>query len=344
MQIAGRKISQEESPYIIAEISGNHLGSKERAFRLIEAAKLSGADVVKFQLYTADSITIDHDGPGFILKDGPWAGRKLYDLYQEAHTPPDWFPELFDCARQLGIQAFSSVFDKAGVDLLERLGAPAYKISSFDIQDHPLIERVKATGKPIILSTGMASQADIIQADDLLGAVSPHQHIFLHCVSGYPTPVEESELGGIHRLSRMLCMPVGLSDHTLGTDVPIAAVAMGAVVIEKHLTLSRYEGGPDAGFSLEPHEFKKLVEGIRAIHSALHRETSRPIENASRILRKSLYAVQHLPAGSVLSEQSVRAIRPGLGLHPKFLPSVIGRRALRDLSYGSPISWEDLSE
>ena len=340
MQIAGRNIAPEESPYVIAELSGNHLGDKQRAFRLIEMAKHAGADAVKFQYYTADSITINHDGPEFILHQGPWKGRKLYDLYQEAHTPPEWFPSLFDCAQKLGIAAFSSVFDPAGVDELERLGAPAYKISSFDIVDHPLIEYVSKTLKPIILSTGMASPDDIRSADDLLGDLYPHT--FLHCVSGYPTPVEESNLAALKRLSIMVGMDVGLSDHTLGAEVPVAATAMGAVVIEKHLTLDRHDGGPDAAFSLEPHEFRKMCLAVRGIHSALHQETSPPSERASRILRKSLYLVQPVAAGSQLSERDVRAIRPGLGLHPKFLSLVIGRRARRDLAYGSPVSWDDL--
>ncbi len=341
MEIAGRVIGHEEPPYVIAEISGNHNGDLDRALRLIDAAKNAGADAVKFQLYTPDTITINHDGPGFVIQEGPWAGRKLHDLYQEAHTPPDWFPVLFSCARAVGIQAFSSVFDKSAVDILEGLGAPAYKISSFDIQDHELIKYVGATGKPVILSTGMAEQVEIIQADDLLGE---RPHVFLHCVSGYPTPIAEADLMGIDRLRRMLCMPVGLSDHTLGTDVPVAAVAMGAVVIEKHLTLSRADGGPDAGFSLEPDEFQKLCESVRAVHRALHQETSPPTERVSRSLRKSLYVVETVPAGNYLSERNVRAIRPGLGLPPKFYSSVIGKRARVDLAYGSPISWADLQE
>lgn len=342
MEIAGHKIGPEEPPYIIAEISANHNGDLDKALRLIEAAKVAGASACKFQLYTPDSITINHDGPGFVIQEGPWAGRKLYDLYQEAHTPPDWFPVLFSCARAVGIQAFSSVFDKSAVDILEGLGAPAYKISSFDIQDHELIKYVGATGKPVILSTGMASEAEIAEADDILGPDRPH--IFLHCVSGYPTPVSEADLGGLDRLRRMLCMDVGLSDHTLGTDVPVAAVAMGAVVIEKHLTLDRADGGPDAGFSLEPDEFQKLCESVRSIHRALHQETSPPIERVSRSLRKSLYVVEKVSAGSCLSERNVRAIRPGLGIPAKFYSSVIGRVVRVDLDYGSPVSWEDLQE
>jgi pseudaminic acid synthase len=339
MQIAGRNIAPEEPPYVIAELSGNHRGQIDYALKLIEAAKEAGADCVKFQFYTPDSITIDHDGPEFILKRGPWKGRKLYDLYREAHTPPEWFPRLFERARELGITPFSSVFDPSAVDILEGLGAPAYKISSFDLTDLPLIERVKQTGKPIILSTGMGTPDEIRDADDALG--EDYSHLFLHCVSGYPTPVREAALGQMTKLATITAMDVGLSDHTLGIEVPIAAVAMGAIVIEKHLTLKRSDGGPDAAFSLEPSEFKQLCQGVRDIHAAIHSEAP-PSQESSRILRKSLYVVEDLSAGSLVSEQSVRAIRPALGLPPKFFPLVLGRRVRRDLAYGSPLSWEDL--
>lgn len=329
------------SPFVIAELGASHLGSLDNMIKLIEAAKDSGADAVKFQYYTPDSITIDHDGPGFILTDGPWAGRKLYDLYAEAHTPPAWFPDLFQYARDIGIQAFSSVFAAEDVAKLERFDPPYYKISSFDIGDHRLIREVKKTGKPVILSTGMASWEEIREADDNLGEEYPHT--FLWCVSGYPTPAEEANLGQIAVLAGKLAMRVGLSDHTLGIEVPIAAAALGACVIEKHLCLDRSLGGPDSGFSLEPQEFRQMVESIRRVHQAIQTR-AKSSEATSVGLRKTIYAVASLSVGDCLEERHVRALRPGLGLPAKFYDAILGKSVRCPLKYGDSISWDHLSE
>jgi pseudaminic acid synthase len=340
--IAGRAIGPGEPPYVIAELSGNHNGDIARAFRLIEAAKQAGADAVKLQTYTADTITIDHEGPGFVIEGGLWHGRKLYDLYGEAHTPWDWHPALFAHAQKVGITCFSSPFDATAIDLLERLGAPAYKIASFEIVDTPLIRRAAATGKPLIVSTGMAQAAEIA---DAMAAVREGNReaglVLLHCVSGYPTPAEEANLARIPALAARFGVPVGLSDHTLGVEVAIAAVALGAVVIEKHVTLARADGGPDASFSLEPHELEALVKGARSAHAALGRADygRAASEEGNMAFRRSLYAVADIAAGEAFTEANVRSIRPGHGLPPKELPQVLGRRAARAIARGTPLSW-----
>ena len=340
MQIAQRQIDQNQSPYCIAEISGNHLGEIYNCFELIKAAKECGADAVKLQCYTPDSITIDCDSPRFIINEGPWAGRKLYDLYEEAHTPPAWFPDLMAYARHENITAFASVFDNWGVDLMHKLGAPAMKISSFDITDIPLIQHAAATGLPMILSTGMASAREIIAADDALP--ESVDRLFLHCVSGYPTPIEESNLQGLKKLHHLLQMNVGLSDHCLGNEVVCASVALGAVAIEKHLTARRSAGGPDSKFSLEPSEFKSMVEVAKAVHLSLRQPPPASAEASSLPFRKGLYIVSDVLAGQQLSDSDVRAIRPAGNLPPSSLPEVVGRYARRALKRGDPVSSDDL--
>jgi N-acetylneuraminate synthase len=341
--IAGRAIGQGEPPYIIAELSGNHNGDIARAFRLIDAAKAAGADAVKLQTYTADTITIDHDGPGFVIEGGLWHGRKLYDLYGEAHTPWDWHPALFDHARKVGIDCFSSPFDETAIDLLERLNAPAYKIASFEIVDTPLIRRAAATGKPLIISTGMAQSNEIEEA---LAAArdgkSDANIVILHCISGYPTPASEMNLARIPALAARHGVPVGLSDHTLGVEAAIASVALGAVVIEKHITLARADGGPDAAFSLEPDELEALVKGARTAHDALGRaEYGRAVsEQGNMVFRRSLYAVRDIAEGETFTPDNVRSIRPGYGLAPKELPGLLGRRAARPIPRGTPLSFD----
>lgn len=343
VHIAGRAIGAEEPPYVIAELSGNHNGDIARAFRLIDAAKEAGADAVKLQTYTADTITIDHDGPGFIIEGGLWHGRKLYDLYAEAHTPWDWHPALFEHARKAGITCLSSPFDATAVDLLESLDAPAYKIASFEIVDTPLIRRAAATGKPLIISTGMATGDEIA---DALGAAregNPNAElVLLHCVSGYPTPAEEANLARVQSLAAKFGVPVGLSDHTLGVEVAIASVALGAVIIEKHVTLARADGGPDAAFSLEPDELAALVKGARTAHAALGRADygRAESEKGNMAFRRSLYAVADITAGEIFTEANVRSIRPGYGLAPKELPNLVGRRAARAISRGTPMAWD----
>lgn len=336
MNIAGSAL--DGRPLVVAEIGSSHNGNKLRAMDLIQAAKDAGADLVKFQAYTPDTITLDHDGPGFVLRSGPWKGKKLYDLYQEAHTPWEWFPDLFSYASSHKIGCFCSVFDKSSVDMLEKLGCQAYKIASFDIVDTDLIKYVASTTKPIIISTGMASQEDIDAATDSLPPDYPQ--VFLHCVSGYPTPIEQANLWRIKMLTEHLQTRIGVSDHTLGWEVPVAATALGACLIEKHLCMGRAAGGPDAAFSMEPHEFRQMTDKVKAIAVGM---TEQPTESEEyKGARKSLYVVTDIPAGGLLTPHNVRAIRPAYGLPPKFLDSLIGRRVLHALERGSPLSWEDL--
>lgn len=340
ISIAGRPIGQGHPPYIIAEMSGNHNGDIERAFALVRAAKQAGADAVKLQTYTADTITIDHDGPGFRLEGGLWHGRTLYDLYQEAHTPWEWHRPIFALARELGLHVFSSPFDATAVDLLESLDAPAYKIASFEIVDLPLIQRVARTGKPMIISTGMAGLGEMADALKAARDAGATEIALLHCTSGYPTPPEEANLATIPHLAEAFGTVVGLSDHTPGNAVAIAAVTLGATIIEKHFTLARADGGPDAAFSLEPDELKALVDGCRTAFAA--RGTVRydlaPSEAANISLRRSLYVVADIAAGELFTERNVRSIRPGHGLPPKYLPLVLGKRSTVKLRRGTPLS------
>jgi N-acetylneuraminate synthase len=340
-KLAGRAIGPNEPPYVVAEMSGNHNGDIGRAFAIMEAAKEAGADAVKMQTYTADTITIDHDGPGFTIEGGLWDGRTLYDLYQEAHTPWDWHQALFEKARALGIVLFSAPFDPTAIDFLESLNAPAYKIASFEAIDLPLIEKAAATGKPLILSTGMADLAEIEEAVAAARKGGATEILVLHCVSAYPAPAAECNLATIPDLAQKLGVLVGLSDHTLGTAVPIAAVANGAVMIEKHLTLRRADGGPDAAFSLEPEELKTLVDGVRTAWEAFGRPDyeRKESEKGNVIFRRSLYIVRDVDEGEVLSEHNVRSIRPGFGLAPKHLPEIVGRPATRPLKRGDALEW-----
>jgi pseudaminic acid synthase len=339
--IAGRRIGPGHPPYVIAEMSGNHNGDINRAIALLEAAKKAGADAVKLQTYTADTITIDHDGPEFRIEGGLWDGETLYKLYEKAHTPWVWHPALFDRARALGLTIFSSPFDFTAIDFLEKLNAPAYKIASFEIVDLPLIQRAAKTGKPLIMSTGIASLGEIGEAVETARAAGCREIALLHCTSGYPTPPEESNLRTIPHLAEAFGAVAGLSDHTPGTAVPVAAVALGASVIEKHFTLRRADGGPDSAFSLEPEELTDLVVNCRTAWTALGKvnyelEAS---EKGSKIFRRSLYAVKDIPAGATLTADNVRSIRPGHGLPPKHLPDVLGRRAGRAIARGTPLAW-----
>jgi N-acetylneuraminate synthase len=339
--IAGRRIGPGHPPYVIAEMSGNHNGDIKRAFALLEAAKKSGADAVKLQTYTADTLTIDHDGPDFRIEGGPWAGRRLYELYQEAHTPWEWHPQLFAKARELGITVFSSPFDPTAIEFLEKLGAPAFKIASFEIVDLPLIQRAAKSGKPLIISTGIASLGEIAEAVDAARGAGCREIALLHCTSGYPTPPEDSNLRTIAHLADAFGVVAGLSDHTPGTAVPVAAIALGANLIEKHFTLRRADGGPDAAFSLEPEELTELVANCRTAWTALGKVSYEleASEKGSLIFRRSLYAVQDIPAGARLTADNVRSIRPGRGLPPKHLPKVLGRRAARAIARGTPLAW-----
>lgn len=341
IRIADRLIAPGEPPYIVAEMSANHLGDLDRAYAILEAAKAAGVDAVKMQTYTADTITLDHDGSEFVIHGGLWDGRRLHELYQEAHTPWDWHQPLFAKARELGLTLFSSPFDETAIDLLEGLGAPAYKIASFELVDLPLIRRAAATGKPVILSTGMADLGEIEAAVQAARTAGCKDLLLLHCVSGYPTPVEDSNLLTLPHLAAAFDCPVGLSDHSHGTAVAVAAVALGAVMVEKHFTLSRADGGPDSGFSLEPEELAALARDCRAAHAALGRVSYEraPSEQRSAAFRRSLYVARPIRAGEILNAENVRSVRPANGLAPKYLPEVLGRRARVDLAAGTPLAW-----
>lgn len=342
--IAGRAIGADHPPYIVAELSGNHGGRLETALAMVEAAKDAGADAVKLQTYTADTLTIDHDGPGFLLEGGLWKGRTLYDLYGEAHTPWEWHAPLFARAQELGLAMFSAPFDASAVDLLEGLDCPAFKVASFELNDLPLIRRAARSGRPVILSTGLATLGEIAQAVEAARSGGAPV-MLLHCVSGYPTPAEDCNLRTIPHLAAAFGVPVGLSDHTAGGAVPAAAVAMGAVLIEKHFVLSRADGGVDAAFSLEPDEFKAMADAARTAWAALGRVnyTLEPSEAGGRDYRRSLYIVTDVKAGDALTAENVRSIRPGFGLAPKHYDRVLGRRAARDLKRGEPLAWSMLA-
>ncbi len=342
VSIAGRRIGAGEPPFVIAELSANHNGSLERAFAIMESAKKAGADAVKIQTYTADTITIDHDGPGFRIEGGLWAGKTLHALYQEAHTPWEWHPALFAKGRELGLVVFSSPFDASAVDFLESLSAPAYKIASFELVDLPLIRKCAATGKPLIMSTGMADLKEIGEAVETARGAGAREIVLLHCTSGYPTPPEDSDLQTIPHLANAFGVPVGLSDHTPGIGAALAAVALGATVIEKHFTLSRADGGPDSAFSLEPAELASLCANARIAWQALGaiRYDKTQSERGNAQFRRSLYVVADMKAGEALTAKNLRSIRPGYGLAPKFFDLLLGKRVNRDVKRGTPMSWD----
>lgn len=345
-EIAGRSIGPGEPAWIIAEMSANHQGDIGRARELIHAIKDSGADAVKLQTYTPDTLTINCDKPWFRIGSGTlWEGRRLYELYGEATTPWEWHAELFALAQSLGLVCFSSPFDATAVDFLKPLAPPVWKIASFELVDIPLIEYVAACGQPVIMSTGMANLDEI---GDAVSAVrrSGVPLALLKCTSAYPSPPEAMNLRTIPDLADRFGVPTGLSDHTLGITAPVAAVALGACLIEKHFTLSRDEPGPDSAFSLEPHEFRSMVEAVRTAEAALGKVTYERTdkEQASVVFRRSLFVVQDVRAGDVFSKDNVRSIRPGNGLPPKAYPEVLGRRATCDVERGTPLSWEMIGE
>ena len=346
IKIDGRSIGAAYAPYIIAEISANHNGSIETAKKIIVEAKRAGADAVKLQTYTPDTITLNSDSEDFRIQGGLWDGRTLYDLYQEAYMPWEWHKPLFDYAREQGITIFSSPFDNTAVDLLEDLNAPAYKIASFEAVDLPLIKYVASTGKPMIISTGMADADEIQEAIDAARSGGCKELVILRCVSGYPAAAEDYNLRTIPDMLDRFGVLVGLSDHTLDNTTAIASVAMGACVIEKHFTLDRSGGGPDDSFSLEPTELAELCRGVRVAWGSLGKVNyglkSGEIGNAK--FRRSLYFVQSLKAGDEVSSDSVRSVRPGYGLPPKMLDKIIGRRLVRDVRENTPVRMEDLSK
>lgn len=335
MNIAGRIVGPDSPPYLIAEIGASHGGSLTHALELIDAAKASGADAVKFQAYEADTITIDSTLPPFAIADGPWRGRNLYNLYRQTETPFHWFPAIKARAERVGITWFASCFDKTSIDLMVRLGAPAIKIASFEITDIPLIEYAAATGRQLIISTGMASIDEIARASNLKNGPA-----LLHCVSGYPSEISEANLGRLKYLEKVFRYPVGISDHTLGVEVPVAATALGATIIEKHFRLSWHPETEDSPFSLDEVDFHAMAKSVCLIWQGLRPPAAVTSETAHRTLRRSLFAVADVKAGDLLTEQSVRSIRPGHGLPPAEIERVIGRRASRDIQRGEPMSWD----
>ena len=342
LTIAGRRIGPGEPPYIIAELSANHNGSIERALASIEAAKLAGADAIKIQSYTPDTITMDSDRPEFAITSGPWAGRTLYELYQEAHTPFEWHPALFAHARDIGITLFSTPFDFTAVDMLEALGAPAYKIASFELIDLPLIRRVARTGMPIIMSTGMASLEEIGEAVAAAREAGCRELALLHCISSYPAPIETANLRTLDDLARRFGVTAGLSDHTLGTVVSVAAVAQGAALIEKHFMLDRDDTGPDSAFSLTSEELGQLCRDTRIAWTALGQVNyaRAAVEEVSAVHRRSLYFTADIKAGEQITPLNLRSIRPGNGLAPRHYEELLGRRAARDILRGEPASFD----
>jgi N-acetylneuraminate synthase len=323
-------------------MSANHNGDINRAYALMAAAKEAGADAVKLQTYTPEAMTLDHDGPDFRIAGGLWDGYRLYDLYREAQTPLEWHRALFEKGRALGITVFSTPFDETAVDLLEDLKAPAYKIASFEAVDHALIRRVSRTGKPLIISTGMADLTEIGEAVTAARDAGAREIVLLHCTSAYPAPPDEMHLRTIPDLARIFNVVSGLSDHTLGTAVAVASVALGAAVIEKHFTLNRSDGGPDAVFSLEPTEFAQLTRDARSAWASLGRVNyeRKPSEIANLTFRRSLYVVHDIAEGEMLTKANIRAIRPGHGLEPKYLDQVIGRQARTRLAKGTALHWD----
>ena len=342
--IAGRAIGRDYEPYVICEVSANHNGSLDRALQLLDAAAATGADAIKIQSYTPDTMTIDHEGPGFRIEGGLWDRRTLYDLYGEAQTPFEWHEPLFERARELGVTLFSTPFDESAVDLLEDLGAPAYKIASFEAVDLPLIAYVAAKRKPLIISTGMANLDEIGEAVRTARENGCEEIVLLHCVSSYPAPDEQSNVRTVPDLAERFGVVSGLSDHTFGSAVAVASIALGGCVVEKHFTLRRSDGGPDSAFSLEPDEFKTLVEDCNRAWRALGTATYdlQGCEQGSKAFRRSIYVVRDIAAGEELTRENVRSIRPGYGLPPKHLPEVLGRQAARDLRRGDPLDWASI--
>lgn len=344
--INGRAIGPDKPPYIIAELSANHNGDIERALESIKAARDQGADAIKIQTYTADTMTIDCESEEFMIRGGLWDGYKLYDLYKWAETPFDWHKAIFDYASSIGMTIFSTPFDESAVDLLESLKTPAYKVASFEATDLPLIRYVASKGKPMIMSTGMCSEDEIAEAVEVARQAGCKDLVLLHCISSYPAPIEQANLLQMRNLATRFNSLPGLSDHTLGTTVSVAAVALGACLIEKHFTLSRQDKGPDSEFSIEPHELKRLCQDTRDAWSAMgfssfERQVS---EEASRCFRRSLYFVRDMKAGQKISEKDIRRIRPGYGLPPKYFHAVIGRTVRGDVTRGTAVQWGLLDE
>lgn len=344
--IDSREIGPYSPPYIIAELSANHNGNIERAFKTIKAARDQGAHAIKIQTYTADTMTIDCDSKEFMIRGGLWDGYKLYDLYKWAETPFEWHKAIFDYAASIGITIFSTPFDETAVDLLESLNTPAYKIASFEATDLPLIRYVASKGKPMIMSTGMCSEEEIAEAVNTAREAGCKELVLLHCISSYPAPINQANLRQMPNLAARFNSLPGLSDHTLGTTASVAAVALGACVIEKHFTLSRQDKGPDSEFSLEPDELKRLCQDTLDAWSALgHAGFERQqAEEASKCFRRSVYFVRDMKVGQKITEADIRRIRPGYGLPPKHFDELLGRTVREDVKRGTAVQWNLLNE
>lgn len=346
MKINGKQIGSGHPVFIVAEISANHHQDLDLALKMVETAAESGADAVKVQTYEADSLTLACDKEGFVIKDNLWAGTTLYRLYKQAAMPLEWHAVLKKAVEDRGLIFFSTAFDKSGGDLLAELGVPAIKVASFELVDLPLIEYLAGKGKPLILSTGLATLEEIAEAVAAARRGGASEIILLKCTSSYPAPPEDMNLRTIPHMAETFGVPVGLSDHTLGWAVPVAAVALGACVVEKHFTLSRSRPGPDSAFSLEPPEFKAMVEAIRTAEKALGEVRYGPqgSEAASRVFRRSLFICRDMAPGEAFSPDNVRSIRPGFGLAPKYLPQILGRRARQAIPRGTPLTWDLVEE
>jgi len=346
MKIADFEIGQSSQVFIIAELSANHNQNLETAIETIRAAKRAGADCIKFQTYTADTLTINSNKEDFIIKGTIWAGRNYYTLYQEAHTPWEWHDQLFKVAREEGLICFSSPFDKSSVDFLENLSVPAYKIASFEITDIPLIEYIASKGKPVIISTGIATIEDIELALNACKRMGNNQIALLKCTSSYPAPIEEANLSMIKDMSEKFGVITGLSDHTLGATVPIAATVLGAKIIEKHFIVDRSIGGPDSTFSMNELEFTAMVNSIREAEKAIGKIDYNLTEKQlkGRDFSRSLYIVEKISEGEIFTEDNVRSIRPGFGLHPKYLNQIIGKRSNQNVEKGTRFSLEFIKE
>jgi N-acetylneuraminate synthase len=341
IDIAGRKIGADFAPYVICELSGNHNGSLERCLTLVDAAAATGCDAIKIQTYTAETITLDVDRPEFKIHGGLWDGRTLYELYQEAYTPFEWHAAIFERARQRGVTLFSSPFDETAVDLLDSLGAPAFKIASFEAVDIPLIQYAASKGQPLIISTGMANLDEIAAARDAALSAGAAGVLLLHCVSSYPATFADANVRTVADMARRFGCPIGLSDHTPGTAASVAAVAVGACAVEKHFTLARADGGPDAAFSLEPAEFKALVDDCQNAWASLGAVNYDLLgsERGNLLFRRSLYVTADVKAGEPLTKANIRSVRPGNGLPPIELDKVLTGKAARDLTRGEPLDW-----
>ena len=346
LNIQNRLIGAMQEPFIIAELSANHGGDIELAKKTIQSAKNSGADAIKLQTYTPDTMTIDCQNPDFLIDEGLWKGRNLYDLYKQAYTPYEWHSELFSFSQDIGIICFSTPFDETAIDLLEDLNTPAYKVASFELTDHVLLKNIAKTEKPVIMSSGMATLEEISDAYEILIGGGTKEIAILHCVSGYPTEVKYANLNTISDLKKNFDCVIGLSDHTISNSAAIASISLGACLVEKHFILDRNIGGPDSDFSIEPDQFKELKKGTTEAWESLgsvNYELKGEEENMVKF-RRSIYAVKDITKGELFNSSNIRRIRPGNGIEPKYFESIVGKKALKDIEFGTALSWDMIND